>query len=149
MYIQPEDLQLQFGEAEMNALCDDGSGQMDIARLTQAIAQACSEADSYLGKSYMLPITPVPAILRCIIGDIVRYRLTSAGALETDLIVKRYQQAVGWLTNVAQGIIVLPVPTVNESENMVVIDAGERVWGVRSKKQSISNTILESSCWHR
>ncbi len=147
MYIQPEDLWLQFGEAEMHALCDDGSGQIDTKRLEEAIVQACSEADAYLGRRYVLPITQVPAILRCVLGDIVRYRLTSAGALETELIVKRYQQAVNWLASVAQGAIVLPIPTVNEDESMVMIDAGERVWSLDTKTSTACT--LESSCWHK
>lgn len=130
MYVQYEDLQIQFGEAEMLALCDDGTGQVDQDRLLSAIVQACSEADSYLGKRYKLPVEPIPGVLKCLVGDIVRYRLTSAEALETDIIVKRYQQAILWLASVAQGDVVLPVPTVSEDECMVSIDAGSRVWRV-------------------
>lgn len=128
MYIQYKDLQTQFGEAEMLALCGDEDNQIDMPRLIEVIVQACSEVDSYLGKRYVVPIDLVPAVLRYIVGDMVRYRLTSAQALETSLIVQRYQQAVAWLTKVAQGDIVLPLPTANTDEQLVVIDAGIRVW---------------------
>ena len=137
MYVQYKDLQTQFGEAEMLALCGDEDGNIDMPRLTEVINQASSEADSYLGKRYIVPVEPVPPVLRFIVGDMVRYRLTSAEALETSLIVQRYQQAIAWLIKVSQGEIVLPLPTVNSEEQMVVIDAGTRLWkvtGARYKK---------------
>lgn len=142
MYVVYKDLQTQFGEAEMLALCDDGTGAIDEERLSDAIEQACSEADSYLGKRYALPIEPVPPIVRCVVCDIVRYRLTSAEALETSLIVQRYQQAVLWLRGVAQGTIVLPLPTVNDDERTVDIDVGKRVWkinGLSNKGTRLDN----------
>lgn len=131
MYVQYKDLQIQFGEAEMLALCGDEDGNIDMPRLTEVINQTSSEADSYLGKRYVVPVEPVPPVLRFIVGDMVRYRLTSAEALETSLIVQRYQQAIVWLTKVSQGEIVLPLPTtVNSEEQMVIIDAGTRLWRV-------------------
>ncbi|OMQ01696.1 hypothetical protein BW722_06870 [Lawsonia intracellularis] len=131
MYVQYKDLQTQFGEAEMLALCGDEDGNIDMPRLTEVINQTSSEADSYLGKRYVVPVEPVPPVLRFIVGDMVRYRLTSAEALETSLIVQRYQQAIVWLTKVSQGEIVLPLPTtVNSEEQMVIIDAGTRLWRV-------------------
>lgn len=130
MYVQYKDLQTQFGEAEMLALCGDEDGNIDIPRLTEVINQASSEADSYLGKRYVVPVESVPPVLRFIIGDMVRYRLTCAEALETSLIIQRYQQAIAWLTKVSQGEIVLPLPTVNSEDQMVIIDAGARVWKV-------------------
>lgn len=130
MYVQYKDLQTQFGEAEMLALCGDEDGNIDMPRLTEVINQASSEADSYLGKRYVVPVESVPPVLRFIVGDMVRYRLTCAEALETSLIIQRYQQAIAWLTKVSQGEIVLPLPTVNSEEQMVIIDAGARIWKV-------------------
>lgn len=140
---------MQFGEAEMLALCDDGTGVIDEARLTEAIEQSCSEVDSYLGKRYLLPVDPVPPVLRCVVCDIVRYRLTGAEALETSLIVQRYQQAVLWLKGVAQGTIVLPLPTVNDDERTVTIDAGKRVWKVRGPITTVeeAESSSENGCY--
>lgn len=142
MYIQYKDLQTQLGGAEMLALCGDEDVNIDMPRLTEVINQTSSEAGSYLGKRYIVPVEPVPPVLRFIAGDMVRYRLTSAEALETLLIVQRYQQAIAWLTKVFQGEIVLPLPTVNNEEQIVVIDAGTRIWKVTGAWYKKAQEIL-------
>ena len=80
----------------MLTLAAGADGELDTARVTAAIEWASSEADSYLSARYPTPISPVPPILTNCVGDIARYRLTGHNTLENEVILRRYEKAIGF-----------------------------------------------------
>lgn len=81
-------------------------------RIDEAIGDADSLIDSYLGQRYTVPITPTPRLLTRISCDIAVYYLasrrgfTSQGADE--VILQAYQNAISWLKAVANGTASIP-----------------------------------------
>ena len=100
----------QFGEREASALAcrtvpeSDGE-EIDEELIGRALEAASSEADSYLAVRYRVPVNPEPHMLHIVVNDIARYRLTGADRLETDPVVRRYEEAIRWLTNASRGVV--------------------------------------------
>lgn len=105
-YCTQSDLVTRFGQAELVQLTDTtGSGQIDAAVVSQAIADAEAEIDAYLTARYSLPLASVPANLERLACDIARYRLYADRP--TDLVDIRYRDAIRYLEQVGRGVIAL------------------------------------------
>lgn len=106
MYCTQSDLVIRFGQAELIQLTDTtGSGQIDAAVVTQAIADAEAEIDAYLTARYSLPLASVPANLERLACDIARYRLYADRP--TDLVDIHYRDAIRYLEQIGRGVIAL------------------------------------------
>lgn len=130
-YATPDQLIALFGGDEMLILAAGADGELDEARVTAAIEWASSEADSYLSSRYATPIAVVPPVLVNAVGDIVRYRLTGTGTLENETILKRYENATGWLLRISKGLADLPGQDAGGEEDGtdgVGITPGTRDW---------------------
>lgn len=94
----------------------DSNGEPDTTSLTNAFAQASSEMDTYLGVRYSVPLSsPVPEIVKQFCVDIAIYKLSShPGGGLTEEKRKRYEDAIKWLTNLAKGVVTLPLPGTSE-----------------------------------
>ena len=66
----PEDTVIQLTD-------DENTGAVVESRVTEAIAQADAEIDSYCGGKYSVPFTTVPDIVKKISVDIAIYNLYS------------------------------------------------------------------------
>lgn len=111
MYATLGDMRGLYGEGEIIALSDRaGIGTADEGLITEALARAGSEADSYLSRRYPLPLAEVPPVLKTVVCDIARHLLTGGPTSETDPIEERYKRAVAWLSDVAAGKADLPIP---------------------------------------
>jgi phage gp36-like protein len=91
IYAKPSDMAERYGERELIALTDrDGTGEMGVAVLVRALADAQAFIDGYVGKVYQLPLLgcvqpatqsgalPVyvaPPVLTRIACDLARYYL--------------------------------------------------------------------------
>lgn len=132
-YATPEDLVSLFGIREITILSNhDDGGDLDREAIERAIVYAQSEVDSYLCGRYPTPLKPpVPQIVMMVIGDIVRYRLTSGDITEKDPITERYKRAIAWLKDVAAGIAELPGPDDDSGDGTggVFVQTGSRDWG--------------------
>ena len=105
-YCTQSDLVTRFGQAELVQLTDTtGSGQIDAAVVSQAIADAEAEIDAYLIARYSLPLASVPANLERLACDIARYRLYADRP--TELVDVRYRDAIRYLEQVGRGVIAL------------------------------------------
>lgn len=137
----------QFGEAETLALAhlvdpDTGEEEIDEERIARALEAASSEADSYLAARYPVPLgrsalvtgsrVDVPSILIVVVNDIARYRLTGADRLETDPVVRRYEEAVRWLTNVSKGVVDIIGQSGGEgqADGGILFNPGVREWSL-------------------
>lgn len=125
-YCTQTDLEDRFGLVELTQLTDrDGAGAPDPAVVARAIADAEAEVDSYLRGRVTLPLSPVPPEVTAVACDIARYRLYGVRAPEE--VRRRYEDARGWLRDVAAGRVVL----VREAEAApvgVAVEAPEAVF---------------------
>lgn len=129
-YATPEELISLFGEREIALLSTHAdNGELDREQIEKAIEYAQSEVDSYLAGRYAVPLaSPVPSVVMMVVGDIVRYRLTSGDVTEKDPITERYKLALKWLQNVANGMVDLPCKGSGDEGGRVFVDAGKRDW---------------------
>lgn len=125
-YIDKPTMVLLFGSPELIQLTDrDGStGTIVDAVLNQAMANAESEADSYLGSAYALPLPSIPDVLKSMVGDIARYRLWDKEASEE--VQRRYERAIAWFRDIAKGVVSLGIPTTDEQPESSIVVASSR-----------------------
>lgn len=106
-YCTQQDLIDRYGESELIELTDrEQVGEINTAILDRAISDADGEIDGYLIK-FVRPIAPVPKVLVRIACDITRFYLYDDQA--TDLVEKRYFNAVKFLQGVSRGEISIGV----------------------------------------
>ena len=112
MYATLTDILERFDAAhnpELSQLTGGADGVRDDARIEAALLSASGEMDTYLGTRYALPLAGASAALSEELGriacDIARYRLWADHASEE--VRRRYDDAIRWLTRVAEGKLVL------------------------------------------
>jgi phage gp36-like protein len=104
-YCAKADIVGEISEEILIQLTDDaGTGTVDDAVVTQKIADADSEIDSYCGGRYTVPMSPVPARVHQLSVDIAVYNLYArrAGTLPDER-KTRYQDAIRFLRDVSTG----------------------------------------------
>ena len=73
-----------------------------------ALVWASRQADSYLSKRHTLPLVSWDEDLKALVGDLAQYRLLSRrgfrpGSANDQIAVKRYDDAIAWLRDLAKG----------------------------------------------
>ncbi len=129
-YAARQDFIDRFGIVELQQLVDrDRDDVEDAGVLSQALADASAEIDSYLQARYALPLPAVPAALVRVACDITRYRLYDNRA--TEEVRQRYTDAVRYLRDIANGLVQLglatPVPS-STNDSLPLYDAADRVF---------------------
>jgi phage gp36-like protein len=118
-YCTQQNLIDRFGDTEIIQLADrDRDGEVDTEVVDGAIADAAAEIDGRLSAVLVLPaVAPNELVFRAC--DIARYRLYDDRA--TEVVRRRYEDAVAWLKDVAAGKAVIPgaVPTTSTSGAVV------------------------------
>lgn len=116
-YSTQTDLLKRISEDELIQLTDKSDADaINTAAVTQAIADADAEIDSYCGR-YTLPFAPVPVMVKKISVDIAIYNLyglTPTLKIPED-IQKRYENAAKFLLNVSKGLISLGADAPDEA----------------------------------
>lgn len=129
MYCDLTELRTRFGHDEINQLIDpDGTGA-DESIAQAELATASATIDSYLAGRYPLPLSVAPVILTGVCADLTRYALHRNGVPE--LVKERYQAAIRWLRDVADGKASLGLSTNQESpatDAAIEIKSGGNVW---------------------
>lgn len=107
-YATYEDLLANFGEQELELVTDrDRDGVPDDGVIDDGLQFADDLINGYLRSRYDLPLASVPRNIVGIACDIARYRYYQDQP--TELVTVRYEQAIAWLRDVANGLIdVLP-----------------------------------------
>lgn len=109
-YVTQQELADRYGDDEILALADrNRDGTPDPGVIDQAIIDASAEIDSYLGTRYAVPIDPAPPAIKSAAADIARYRMMDDRPLEEA--VKRYENAIRYLRDVATGKAALGIET--------------------------------------
>jgi phage gp36-like protein len=111
MYCTLDDLKGQINETTIANLTDDeGTGQIDLNKVNQAIGDAETEINAYTSKRYPTPFNPVPGIVKKLAVDMAIYNLFSRKGFpnEGDKVIQdRYNSAVRMLKDIANGTIQL------------------------------------------
>ena len=115
-YCTKTDIEKMLPSADVTDFTDDeGTGAQVSTRVSEAIAQADAEIDSYCGGRYSVPFSSVPDIVKKCSVDIAIYNLYSR-RVETipETRSERYKNAIRQLEGIAKGIISIgedPEPT--------------------------------------
>jgi phage gp36-like protein len=109
---------------------DPTATTVNTAPITQALADASAEIDSYIEARFTLPLTDPPAVLNRLATDIAMYRLQVLRPLH-DLADarKRYDDAIAMLSKVAAGELTLGLSVDNQEPP--IAEAVESVEGPR------------------
>jgi phage gp36-like protein len=105
----------------------------DVDVVAEVIAQADAEIDSYCGKQYSVPFSPVPARIRTLSVDISIYRFYLRRQIVPDPARQRYEDAIAFLKDIARGLAVIddggtvPDPTATGT-NSVTFSSNTRVF---------------------
>ncbi|MFC1601795.1 gp436 family protein [Candidatus Sumerlaeota bacterium] len=109
MYSSQGDIENRIGDERLIQLADlDGDGSADSDVLTAALERADGLIDAYLGRRYVVPVSPVPDIVRELAVDLAVYALhqTRRETLsERDR--RAYEDALAFLRDAAAGRVEL------------------------------------------
>lgn len=124
-YLDKATMILFFGERELIQLTDRSNmGVIADTVLDRAMTTAESEANSYLGANYTLPLPTVPEVLKSMTGDIARYRLYDEHP--TEEVQKRYDRAVSWLRDVSKGVVSLGIQASDAQPDSSIVVVSSR-----------------------
>ena len=112
MYAQVTDMQMRFGQEELEQLAPSDTDAVDQSKVESALNDASAEMDTYLGSVYTLPMTEPNPYLKTICCDITRFRLWDDAVSEE--VRKRYEDAVAWLKKVVKGDVSLGIENQEE-----------------------------------
>ena len=113
-YITNADIEERLGNAAYVQLADDdGNGVADVGVVDEARLGAEGEVNSYLGRRYSVPVSltthpDLADVLASFTLDLAEYRLRLRRPPVPDGARRRRDQAIEWLTRVAEGRIELP-----------------------------------------
>lgn len=112
-YATAQDMRELIGErAFLEAADRDQDGSADLDAVASALEKASSVADSYIARWLPLQVAP-PEALKDAVIRIAHYQLTGeTGNEETR---RRYDDAIGWLRDVAAGRASLGIPPREEA----------------------------------
>lgn len=102
-YCTQDDLEKLLPGAEMAQLTAESGDTPDAAVVSEAIAKAGAEIDSYLAVRYVLPLTETPAQVKHLAVDLAIYHLYSRRGMMLEIRGKNYDKAVAFLKDVAAG----------------------------------------------
>lgn len=109
-YLSISELVDRFGLEEIERLVGDESGRIDRTRLVSCLADVQAIADAYIAARYAVPLSPVPQLVKVVIGDMTRARLYPQGA--PDGVAAASSAALTMLANISKGQLQLPSATV-------------------------------------
>ncbi|HGM7539537.1 gp436 family protein [Serratia marcescens] len=128
-YATRDDLMVADGDYVWNNAIKKGTDQLDEAAIAQALEDTDEEINSLLSRRYKLPLeTAVPRILIRVAVSIAFYWLADRDNQATELVRKRYEDAIKTLKEIASGQRDLGLPTLEqptEGNSGKVIMAGE------------------------
>ena len=102
-YCTQDDLLKMVPEAEMAQLTAESGDAPDAEVVSEVIAKAAAEIDSYLAVRYVLPLVAVPAQVKHLAVDMAIYHIYSRRGMMLEIRGKNYDKAVAFLKDVAAG----------------------------------------------
>lgn len=115
-YATQSDITALYGAHSLVVADHDRSGVPDAEAVARALEMASGEIDTYLARRYSLPLPAVPPHLVQLCVDVALYRLALSADVASDEHRRRYEDAIGILTKVADGRAALVLPVVPSAE---------------------------------
>jgi len=133
------DLDKQLSTDDLIQLTDDeNNGTVNTTRVSNALADADTEIDGYLGSRYPLPLASPPPILNKLAVDITIYNLYGRRGGPPEHVEKRYTNAVRFLERLAEGKISLG------SEDPEGTGSGDTAQVSSGQDRTFNRTTLEN-----
>jgi len=131
-YLTQTELLDYISERELINLTDDAdTGQIDTAKVTQAIEDAESMVDAYLGARYTVPLTSPPAIIKKAVAVITIFSLQVRREEVPDARKDEYEKTIKFLQLLAAGKVTLgevPSPEENPERATAQIQSADRIF---------------------
>lgn len=131
-YCTQADLLKLIPTADLAQLTAESGDTPDADVVTEAIAKAGAEIDSYLAVRYVLPLTDTPAQVKHLAVDMAIYHLYSRRGMMLEIRGKNYDKAVAFLKDVAVGraeiIGATGVELSGDAQQVVEVSSSERVF---------------------
>jgi phage gp36-like protein len=102
-YCTQDDILKLIPRDELAELTAESGDEPDAAVVSEAIAKAEAEVDSYLGTRYAVPLSPVPAMVKSLAQDLALYHLYSRRSVAPSVRRQKYVDALAFLKEVAAG----------------------------------------------
>jgi phage gp36-like protein len=125
-YCSQNDILKMISQEEMAELTAEAGDLPDTQVVEEAIAEADSEIEAYIGSRYMVPLSPVPPRIKALSVDMAIYHLYSRRSVIPPVRREKYEAAVAFLKEVASGLAVL------EGQSGVVSESSGDVAGFSS-----------------
>lgn len=116
VYATKQDLLDRDKSMLYNLATDVDTNALDDVAIEQALEQADNEIDSLIARRFILPLLTIPGLLNKRAMTIAFYWLADSDNQATELLEKRYADAIKWLKSLAKGEIELGLPTPNKAE---------------------------------
>lgn len=131
-YCTLDDILGSLDEADLIAYTDDDdAGTVDEGRVDQAVEMAGVMIDAYIGGRYLVPLDPVPDLVKRLAVDLAVFEICSRRSDPPDNREQKRQQAVRLLEKIGAGSAVIPgassAPSASGS-NPVQISSSDRVF---------------------
>lgn len=128
-YATQTDMENRYGEQQLIELtdrADEPTGEVDAAIMAAALEDASALIDSYVGRRYQPPVSPVPVILRNVCCAIAYHELHRGR--HADETRAAYDDALRTLANISNGTMVLDVAgkESNSAAAQAVVDQADR-----------------------
>ncbi len=103
-YCTTAELESRYGAEDLAKYADfDGDGLADAATIADAISDADAHINSYLAVKFVVPVSPVPDVLRKRSTSLAMYFLQLRRQSVTDDMQKEYDRIEKWLHDVVAG----------------------------------------------
>lgn len=108
-YGTPDNLRERYPEVRLAEVSDPNGAAADDSKLQVALDDASAEIDTWIGQRYVLPLSDTAPVLVRLACDISIYRLMALLPKESVADARRrYEDALAWLEDLANGDADLP-----------------------------------------
>ncbi|BBV67844.1 hypothetical protein STW0522KLE44_42320 [Klebsiella sp. STW0522-44] len=143
IYVTRDDLLERDADLVWNMAINKATNQLDDEKIASAIDDADAEINSFLAKRFQLPlaIESIPRPLNRVAVSIAIYWLSERASQISELIQKRYDDAIRTLKEIANGTRDLGLPTdtpapETDSGKLIVVSDNERLF-TRNKLRGV------------
>lgn len=98
-YATEADIVSTYGQRQLELVAQTASP----GGINRALIDASALADSYISRRYSVPLAVPPPYLKGVVIDIALYKLAMSGMARTEEHRVRYEDAIGFLKDVAAG----------------------------------------------
>ncbi|WP_158780711.1 gp436 family protein [Pantoea sp. BAV 3049] len=134
-YATPDNYKAYFTSRDaVSVTAARGKAEADDDRIAYHLNSASNRIDAWIGARYTLPLRDIPDALRDYCCDIARYLLTGTERTCTEEIRLRYEDAMSWLKQVANGKVSIGSNPENggsvdsSSPDVAFYSGGEDLW---------------------